>query len=199
MNKVIPRESRSRSQSRTVELRRDYTPTPYFTKTYLLGVLHDATERKTTFRIATKSYDFAKVLVDGIHFLGFGAWTYKEGKNRDLWIVEFSKTFLKDTRILTKKDKINYLRGYFDAEGGIAKNSDVRYYLYFCQKDKADLVQVKEYLEELGISCGKLHNPSKKIDPDYWRFFIGIKSYENFAKIIGSLHPDKKRYLRMKI
>ena len=127
------------------------------------------------------------------------AYVAKEGKNRNLWIAEFSKSFLKDTRILSKKDKINYLRGYFDAEGGIAKSKNVRYYLYFCQKDKKDLEIVKEYLEELGISCGKLHNPSVRIDPNYWRFFIGVKSYEYFAKIIGSSHPDKKKYLRMKI
>ena len=57
MNKVIPREPPIDIGG----LRRDYTPTPYFTKTYILGVLHDATERKTTFRIATKSNDFAKV------------------------------------------------------------------------------------------------------------------------------------------
>lgn len=174
-------------------------PTPQITKTYLLGILHDATERKNTFRIATKSNDFAKILVNGIHLLGSGAWIYREGKNRDLWIVEFSKSFLKNTRIFSKKDKINYLRGYFDAEGGIAKNSNVRYYLYFCQKDKKDLKKGREYLEELGISCGKLHNPSKRVDPNYWRFFISVKSYKDFAKIIGSLHPDKEKYLRMKI
>ncbi|MBI3887506.1 hypothetical protein HY310_00370 [Candidatus Microgenomates bacterium] len=107
MNKVIPREP---SDITSGGRRRDYTPTPYFTKTYLLGVLHDATERKTTFRIATKSNDFAKVLINGIHLLNFGAWIYREGKNRDLWIVEFSKSFLKNTRILSKKDKINYIR-----------------------------------------------------------------------------------------
>ncbi len=60
-------------------------------------------------------------------------------------------------------------------------------------------MQVKQYLEELDIHCGKIHNPSKKVDPNYWRFYIRASSYINFARIIGSDHPDKRHYLRMKI
>ena len=74
----------------------------------------------------------------------------------------------------------------------------MRYYLYFAQKDLSDLQEVKSYLEELGIVCGKMHNPSKKADPEYWRFFIRAQSYEEFTKIIGSWHPVKRRFLRMK-
>jgi len=70
--------------------------------------------------------------------------------------------------------------------------------LYFAQKDLSDLQEVKSYLEELGIVCGKIHNPSKKADPEYWRFFVGAKSYKDFAVIIGSWHPVKRRFLRMK-
>ena len=64
---------------------------------------------------------------------------------------------------------------------------------------KKDLKQVKDWLEQLGIKCGSIHNPSKKVDPNYWRFFIGVKSYERFARIIGSWHPVKSHFLRMKI
>jgi hypothetical protein len=174
-------------------------PTPQITKAYLLGLLHDATERKTTFRIATKSYYFAKEIVRGIHILGYKAWFYREGRSRCLWIVEFSKSHLERTKIISRQNRIDYLRGYFDAEGGIAKNSKVRYYLYFSQKNKRELVEIKRLLEHLGISCGRLHNPSKRIDPDYWRFYIRAKSYDNFAKLIGSLHFEKRKYLRMKI
>ncbi len=137
--------------------------------------------------------------MNGIHSLGVGAWSYKEGKTRNLWIVEFSKSLLNDTSVSSKRDKIDYLRGYFDAEGGIAKNSSIRYYLYFCQKNKTELEEAKKYLEELGINCGKVHNPSVRMDPNYWRFFVGVKSYNKFAKTIGSLHPEKVCYLRMKI
>lgn len=169
------------------------------TRAYLFGVLHDATERNTTYRIASKSKAYCEFLKRGIKQLGFKAWTYKEGKQRNLWIVEFSKSLLRDITISSKRDKIDYIRGYFDTEGGIAKSPRIRYYLYLAQKNKADLLQVKEYLEELGISCGVIHNPSKKVDPDYWRFFVKAKSYSDFASLIGSDHPEKSGYLRMKI
>jgi len=169
------------------------------TKAYLFGVLHDATERKTTFRIATNNYLYCQFLKKEIEKLGSKAWIYKEGKNRNLWIVEFSKSFLKNTKIESKMDKIDYIRGYFDSEGGIPKSSRVRFYLYFAQKDRKDLSQVKKYIEELNISCGIIHNPSKRVDPKYWRFYISSKSYKKFINIIGSYHPEKAKVMRMKI
>ena len=36
---------------------------------------------------------------------------------------------------ISQKDKIEYLRGYFDTDGGVAKSINVRFYLYFCQKN----------------------------------------------------------------
>ena len=179
--------------------RRDYTRASQISKHYLLGLLHDATVRLITYRIATKSKDFSDFLVKGIKNLGMSAWNYKEGKNRDLWITEFSKSLLKNVKIVSRQNKIDYIRGYFDAEGGISKHSSVRFYIYFCQKDKDDLSEVKRYLEEIGISCGKMHNPSYKVDPNYWRFFVRARSYSKFAKIISSNHPDKITFLRMKI
>ncbi|MBI4994798.1 LAGLIDADG family homing endonuclease [Candidatus Peregrinibacteria bacterium] len=75
----------------------------------------------------------------------------------------------------------------------------MRYYIYFAQKNKRDLEEVKKYLEELGISSGITHNPSKIRDSHYWRFFIRAKSYRKFASIIGSWHPVKSKFVRVKI
>lgn len=180
-------------------LRRDYTPAPQVTKAYLLGVLHDATARKTTYRVATKSKEFADILKNGVLTLGRKAWIYKEGKNRNLWIVEFSKSLLKEARIRSQAEKLEFVRGFFDAEGGIAKSSKVRFYLYFCQKNKKILSSIKKYLSGFGIESGVIHNPSRDVDPNYWRFFISSKSYKNFAGEIGSIHPEKLSILRMKI
>lgn len=191
---VIPREL-----ARSARLRRDYTRTPQFTKAYLLGILHDASVRKTTYRIATQSRSFAEAIQKGIIYLGKKAWIYKEGRDRNLWIVEFSKNLLKDFEVRTRSDKLFYIRGFFDAEGGIAKSPKVRFYLYLCQKNKECLLQVKRYLTDLEIKSGKIHNPSRKIDPNYWRFYIRAESYRDFAKIISSNHPDKLSLLRMKI
>jgi hypothetical protein len=169
------------------------------TKAYLLGALHDATDHNNTFRIATKHLSYAQVLQKGIQHLGGNAWIYKEGKKRNIWICEFSKSFLRDVKVTSKQDKIDYCQGYFDAEGGIAKQKNVRYYVYFAQKNKKDLLQVKKYLEEVGIICGIVHNPSKAKDSEYWRFFVRAESYNDFTRIISSSHPEKRQYLRMKI
>lgn len=192
---VIPREPLELSRGH----RRDYTPTPQISKAYLLGLLHDATVRKTTYRIATKNKYFAEIIQQGIENLGRKAWIYKEGRNRNLWIIEFSKSLLNKTKIKSKQDKLEYLTGFFDAEGGIAKSSKVRFYLYYCQKNKKILENLKRYLTEFGIESGKIHNPSKKVDPNYWRFYIKAKSYKNFANLINLVHPEKLLILRMKI
>jgi intein-encoded DNA endonuclease-like protein len=169
------------------------------TKAYLLGAIHDAAERKTTFRISQKYRiypDFIKKLLARI---GKKAWIYKEGKSRKVYVVEFSKSFLKGFEINSLEEKKAYIRGYFDSEGGLTKNQNLRLYIYFAQKDRQDLEKVYNFLSGLGISCGVIHNPSKKVDPNYWRFFVKAKSYQDFAEKIGSWHPRKSRLLRMKI
>lgn len=187
---VIPREP---CQGRdTVETIRELQT---ITKAYLLGVLHDATVRKYTYRVSQKSEEFVRWIANQIKQLGYKAWTYQEGKNRTVYIVEFSKSVLKGYKIHSRQDKIDYIRGYFDTDGGIAKNPSVRFYIYFCQKDLKDLKVCKQYLADLKINCGTIHNPSKKADPNYWRFYIKAKSYVDFAHIIGSWHPDKQSYL----
>jgi hypothetical protein len=194
---VIPREPLSETSESG--LRRDYTRAPQITKAYIVGILHDATERHTTFRISQKSSKFVQMVASGIRSLGGNAWIYKEGSSRNLYIVEFSKSFLKDFEIVSKRDKIDYIQGYFDTDGGIAKSSKVRFYIYFAQKDFSDLQQVRNYLMEMNIDCGVIHNPSKRIDPNYWRFFVKAKSYVDFVQKIGSRHPEKAKYLRLKI
>ena len=190
----IPREPRSNRG-----LRRDYTRAPQVTKAYLMGLIHDATSRKTTYRIAQKNVEFLRYIAEQMKLLDIKAWIYKEGKLRNVWILEFSKKFLSGTEIISRQQKIDYLRGYFDAEGGIAKLPSVRFYLYYCQKNRQELEQLKSYLEKLKINCGVIHNPSKMQDPDFWRFYISANSYSNFARTIGSLHPDKWPLMRMKI
>ena len=178
--------------------RRDYTQTPQMTKAYIVGILHDATQRKTTYRVSQKSEKFVKFVQKGIKNLGGNAWIYKEGKSRNVYIVEFSKSLLAGTKIQSKKEKIDYIRGYFDTDGSVAKNDKIRYYIYFCQKDFDDLSVVRNYLVDQGIDCGEIHNPGKRVDPFYWRFFIRAKSYYDFAEKIGSWHPEKSKFLRMK-
>jgi hypothetical protein len=175
------------------------TPTPQISKAYLLGALHDATERKYMFRICQKGRSYVDLLSRGIKLLGYKSWVYKEGKDRNVYVVEFSKKALETVQVQSLTEKKDYIRGYFDSEGGLPKNLNSRYYIYFAQKNFVDLENLRNCILEVGINCGKIRNPSKKKDPDYFRFYILSKSYNVFASEIGSWHPEKKCRLRMKI
>lgn len=97
-------------------------------------------------------------------------------------------------------EKIAYVRGYFDAEGGMPRSLATRpFQIQYVQKDHAELIKVRDILVGLGINCGKMHNPSAKVDADYWRFFISIPCNRVFAQRIGSWHPRKEHLLGMMI
>ena len=167
-------------------------------KAYILGALHDGCVRKYTYRIAQKYPEYVNYLACLIRSFGYRAWVYKEGAKRSVYVVEFSRKVLSGFEVSSISDKTEYVRGYFDAEGSVPLNGS-RPYIYFCQKDKKSLEEVKCFLAELGIACGEIHNPSTREDPNYWRFFVGAKSYSDFARVIGSRHPVKQRILEKMI
>ncbi len=174
---------------------------------YLFGALHDGTfnRKHKTWRISQSNRAWLEKLKDILNELGYKAWIYQEGKSRTVSIVETTAAFLKQIpeplQLQTKKEQIAYIRGYFDAEGGIPKSDNHWMYIQLSQKNQVELEQIKTILVSLGIEAGKIHNPSQKIDPNYWRLFISRKSHQDFIKIIGSWHPRKQKLLasRMKI
>lgn len=85
---------------------------------------------------------------------------------------------------------MDYIRGYFDAEGGVP-GTNAPPYIYFAQKDLLDLEELRQMLLNLGILCGSVHNPSARADPDYWRFYVSHRSHRKFATLVGSWHPRK--------
>ncbi len=193
---VIAREPRT-SINMVQGLRRDYTPAlPEIVVAYLLGALHDGTERQTTWRIAQKSRNYLTVLQKLVKSLGGSAWIYKEGKKRNVWILEFSKSTLKPVSLKTNEEQISFIRGFWDADGGVAKSQKVKFYIYFAQKNKPILIKLKKWLKKQNIKTGKIHNPSKKVDSGYWRFYISTQSHRDFVEIIGSWHPEKAYYLQ---
>ena len=163
---------------------------------YLLGALHDGTVRRKTIRICQREEAYVKFLRDLILGMGARAWTYREGKTRELYVVEFTRGLLEDRRIGPRWEKIDYARGYFDAEGGIPANPLASPYLYFAQKDREDISELRSILLGLGIQCGDLHNPSRRQDPEYWRFYVRRASIASFARIVGSWHPRKEIILK---
>jgi hypothetical protein len=105
------------------------------------------------------------------------------------------------TPLIGTQNGLLYVRGYFDADGGMPRNADARMYVQLCQKNKPSLEKVTAILRSWNIECGRVHNPSVRVDPDYWRVFVRADSLESFMRFVGSWHPVKRQQIniRMKI
>ncbi len=173
-------------------------------KAYLLGTLHDGTfSSNKRFRISQKGTEWLKILQKLFKELGYNSWIYKEGSNRKVYVIETLADFLDfkfdPLRLIAKEEKIGYIRGFFDAEGGIPRNSKARFYIQLTQKDKKKLEKLKKILKDLKIETGKIHNPSKKVDPKYWRMYILADYQRKFVTKINSWHPRKIKTLRKRM
>jgi intein-encoded DNA endonuclease-like protein len=173
-------------------------------KAYLLGSLHDGTfSSNQRFRISQKGTDWLKVLQKLLKKLGYNSWIYKEGSDREIYVLETLADFLNfkfdPIKLKAREEKIGYIRGFFDAEGGIPRDSKARFYIQLTQNDKEKLKKLKKLLNDLRIKTGKIHNPSRKVDPDYWRMYVLTESHKKFLSKIGSWHPRKIRTLRKRM
>ncbi len=162
---------------------------------YLFGATHDATisERHRTVRFGQADIRWLYVLKLLFGKLKQKSWIYREGKQRTFWVLETSSRWLSHREgFHTTEQKLAYARGYFDAEGGIPQKSQARFYIQLVQKNRAAISELRNLLESVGICCGKLHNPSSKVDPDLWRFYVLASSHHDFAERVGSWHPKKR-------
>lgn len=167
---------------------------------YLLGTVHDATwstlHRTTRFSQIDRGWlEVVGSLLLKVHGR---SWIYKEGRDRRVWVLETTWQ-PPGVALGTSREETAYVRGYFDAEGGIPRTTEARFYIQFTQKDRADLDHVRQLLAKSQIACGRLHNPSHRVDPDYWRFFVCAGSHRNFIEDIGSWHPRKRKLLEARI
>lgn len=128
--------------------------------------------------------------------LGIRSWIYREGGNRRFWILETTAPFLREDfksgAVSHASHVHDYARGYFDSDGGMPRDSHMRLYFQYVQKNWADLMALREGLIGVGIKCGTLHNPSRRVDPNYWRFFVAAASHVDFMTHVGSWHPAKE-------
>lgn len=147
-----------------------------------------------TYRISQATPQWLHVLQEQISVLGRKAWIYREGR-RDVWLVETKLDLSEPSDYGSREERTSFVRGYFDAEGGVPRSASARFYVQFVQRDAVDLGRVRELLVEEGIACGRLHNPSRRVDPDYWRFYVRAGSWGAFARSIGSWHPRKRAIL----
>ena len=161
---------------------------------YLNGASRDGTfsSRHRTLRIAQKGTEWLEVVKITLERLGARSWCYREGK-RDVWTLE--TCWWEPCVPETPKETASFARGYFDAEGGVPRDPSARFYIQFVQKDFEDLSFVRGCLETLSIACGRLHNPSVRVDPDYWRFFVRAQSHLTFCSSVQSWHPRKRSLL----
>ncbi|MBI1812862.1 LAGLIDADG family homing endonuclease [Candidatus Peregrinibacteria bacterium] len=122
---------------------------------------------------------------------------------RTVYALETTAPFLalrfNPLRLESTEEKVAYIRGYFDAEGGIPHSKKAPFYIQLCQKHKLEMKRVKLILEALGIQCGKIHNPSKDVDPNYWRLSVRARSHRNFIRVIGLWHPRKRTILQRRM
>jgi len=167
---------------------------------YLNGALHDASLNKgKRIRFVQKDIRWLETLQSLLKSIGYNAWMYKEGKTRNLYVLETlcPKLDFKCNPLAyqNQKEKAAYIKGFFDAEGGIPRTQD-RFYIQLVQKNYEKIAALKTILNAMGIMVGKIHNPSKRIDPNYWRIFILVNSHRLFAQTIGSLHPIKAEIFR---
>ena len=169
-----------------------------FLRCYLQGALRDGTAspRHRTHRFGQSDPAWLAAIRQALTLLGHRSWTYREGRSRSFWILETRAEFL-DVRfdpcpVMGRSAGRAYARGYFDADGGMPRSDGARLYLQYTQKDRADLERLRRLLEVEGISCGRIHNPSVRVDPDYWRFFVRASSWQAFLSRIGSWHPIKR-------
>ena len=167
---------------------------------YLNGAIHDASLNKgKRIRFVQKNKQWLKNLQLLLQKINCNSWIYKEGKDRNVYVLE---TLCKGLEfgldpicLKTKNEKKFYAQGFFDAEGGIPRTNG-RFYIQLAQKNQDKIGKLKRLLEDLGIESGKIHNPSWRVDPNYWRIFILTRDHKKFAEIVNSSHPIKTRIFR---
>jgi DNA-binding transcriptional regulator WhiA len=164
---------------------------------YIHGAIHDGYvySGKSKGRIAVitqKNRRWLENIKEIIEENDGRAWIFPQ---RDIHILETKFSHLLEKRkISSSKEKLEYVSGFFDAEGGIPKKLDARFYVQFVQKNKRELQEVANILEEFGIKCGKLHQYDQK--SKCWRFFVRAESYLKFIKFVRSRHPEKQERLK---
>lgn len=172
--------------------------TPHEAAAYLAGASRDGylNRQHHTLRIAQHEVSWLQSLRDLFAKLGKRSWIYQEGR-RDVFVIE--STWRGSTSVdfgWEVEEKLAFARGYFDAEGGIPARSSARMYIQLVQKNRDDLESLRRLYVDLGVRCGRLHNPSVAVDPDYWRFYVSTGSHRVFGQTIGSWHPRKRELLR---
>ncbi len=174
------------------------------TVAYLFGALHDGYiyTGKSKGKVAVftqKERGWLENIKKMIRPYGKSAWIFKQ---RQIFILEtkFAELFQPyDFETFTYEEKIAFISGFFDAEGGIPmKPEETRAYIQFVQKKPKILEKIRDCLNGMGINCGILHIYDKGRS-NCWRFFVRTDSLFRCIHVLKSKHPSKiKRLAIMK-
>lgn len=165
---------------------------PMVLEGYLSGATRDASTSSlhNTTRFHQKGTEWLTILSEVLRTLGHRSWMYEEG-HRGIFVLE--TCWQTTSRIPQRRaERAAFCRGYFDADGGMPRSASARLYFQFSQKDRDDLRVLRDHLVAIDIDCGRLHVPSVRADPDYWRFFVRARSHSRFMNEVGAWHPRKR-------
>ncbi|HEX2058548.1 MAG TPA: LAGLIDADG family homing endonuclease [Actinomycetota bacterium] len=168
-------------------------------RAYLAGASRDGHVNRLhrTLRISQANVDWLRLLQVLFDKAGSRSWIYRESARRSVWTIETCYVIDPSPVLVTRGEVAAFVRGYFDAEGGVPRGREAGFYIQLCQKNYTDLFRLREMLVgRLGIACGRIHNPSALADPFYWRFYVRAAGHERFAAVVGSWHPIKAEALQ---
>lgn len=114
---------------------------------YLNGASRDGTFNRlhNTWRIAQRDVSWLEVLQEVLGRLGARGWIYREG-NRDVHVIETTHDLRSPNPCEALSEMKGFCRGYFDAEGGIPRDPEARFYIQMVQKEHTDLCIARDYL-----------------------------------------------------
>ena|SRR3989344_6506962 len=172
------------------------------TVAYLFGALHDGYiyTGKSKGQVAVftqKERGWLENIKQMIKPYGKSAWIFKQ---RQIFILEtkFAELFQPyDFDTFADEEKLAFISGFFDAEGGIPMNpKEARAYIQFVQKKPEILRKMRDHLEIRGIHCGVIHMYDKGRS-NCWRFFVRTDSLHRCILILNSRHPSKIKRLEI--
>ena len=108
-----------------------------------------------------------------------------EGESQLTWLIP------KKIMNGSLKEKIEFIRGFFDTEGDCSPKTSKGFYLGLSQKNRQALAQLKTLLAEVGINTTEIHLIDKKSNT--YRIAISYKEgIKRFIEKIGVEHPLKR-------
>jgi intein-encoded DNA endonuclease-like protein len=94
--------------------------------------------------------------------LGSNSWVYREGRRR-VWVLETTYQNRVSSPLPSAIEEAEFVRGYFDAEGGVPRRLNDRFYIQLVQKNRLDLNRVRDSIRRQGIHAVDCTIPARQL------------------------------------